>query len=150
MKTWILYHEYITLYPLYTYKTVTMVTTVTARSRQVIRCTGRYVSSETASRHLAGMQRGEETTYLLLLGEVIPHPANIELPLDSNTFISKHALNMRFTYCDDKSVSGALLCQLPWLHSIHSINCGSFHCSYPLSLSVRAISINNYSWCTCR
>ncbi|XP_026864065.2 hypoxia inducible factor 1 subunit alpha a isoform X1 [Electrophorus electricus] len=40
--------------------------------------------------------------YLLLICESIPHPANIEVPLDSRTFLSRHTLDMRFTYCDDR------------------------------------------------
>ncbi|XP_076841834.1 hypoxia inducible factor 1 subunit alpha a [Brachyhypopomus gauderio] len=41
-------------------------------------------------------------SYLVLICEPIPHPANIEVPLDSRTFLSRHSLDMRFTYCDDR------------------------------------------------
>ncbi|XP_060781128.1 hypoxia inducible factor 1 subunit alpha a isoform X2 [Neoarius graeffei] len=41
-------------------------------------------------------------SYLVLICEPIPHPANIEVLLDSRTFLSKHALNMRFSYCDER------------------------------------------------
>lgn len=42
---------------------------------------------------------------LVAIGEPIPHPSNIEIPLDKQTFLSKHSLDMRFTYADDKYVA---------------------------------------------
>ncbi|XP_053124152.1 hypoxia-inducible factor 3-alpha isoform X3 [Hemicordylus capensis] len=39
---------------------------------------------------------------LVLICEAIPHPANIETPLDSGTFLSRHTMDMKFTYCDDR------------------------------------------------
>lgn len=39
---------------------------------------------------------------LVAIGEPIPHPANIEIPLGYQTFLSKHSLDMKFTYADDK------------------------------------------------
>jgi len=41
---------------------------------------------------------------LVAIGEPIPHPANIEIPLDKQTFLSKHSLDMKFTYADEKQV----------------------------------------------
>ncbi|EEB19024.1 Hypoxia-inducible factor 1 alpha, putative [Pediculus humanus corporis] len=42
--------------------------------------------------------------FLIAIGEPIPHPSNIEIPLDKQTFLSKHSLDMKFTYADDKMV----------------------------------------------
>ncbi|KAJ7303887.1 hypothetical protein JRQ81_011396 [Phrynocephalus forsythii] len=39
---------------------------------------------------------------LVLICEAIPHPANIETPLASGTFLSRHTMDMKFTYCDDR------------------------------------------------
>ncbi|XP_030073795.1 hypoxia-inducible factor 3-alpha isoform X2 [Microcaecilia unicolor] len=39
---------------------------------------------------------------LILLCEGILHPSSIEFPLDSYTFLSRHSMDMRFTYCDDR------------------------------------------------
>lgn len=36
------------------------------------------------------------------IGRPIPHPSNIEVPLDSKTFLTKHSLDMKFSYVDDK------------------------------------------------
>lgn len=38
---------------------------------------------------------------LVAVGRPIPHPSNIEIPLDSKTFLSKHGLDMKFTYVDE-------------------------------------------------
>ncbi|KAG9344794.1 hypothetical protein JZ751_010481 [Albula glossodonta] len=40
--------------------------------------------------------------YLVLICEPIPHPSNIEVPLDSKTFLSRHTLDMKFSYCDER------------------------------------------------
>lgn len=52
--------------------------------------------------------------YLLSVAEPIPHPANIETPMDGNTFLSKHDMNMHFTYCDERYVvfNDYFLCDL--------------------------------------
>ena len=39
---------------------------------------------------------------LVAIGEPIPHPSNIETPLGHQTFLSKHSLDMKFTYADEK------------------------------------------------
>uniref|UniRef100_A0A671QLS4 Hypoxia-inducible factor 1-alpha n=1 Tax=Sinocyclocheilus anshuiensis TaxID=1608454 RepID=A0A671QLS4_9TELE len=44
----------------------------------------------------------EPLTYLVLICEPIPHPSNIEVPLDSKTFLSRHTLDMKFSYCDER------------------------------------------------
>ncbi|XP_054653992.1 endothelial PAS domain-containing protein 1b isoform X2 [Dunckerocampus dactyliophorus] len=41
-------------------------------------------------------------TCTVLMCEPIPHPSNIEAPLDSRTFLSRHSMDMKFTYCDDR------------------------------------------------
>lgn len=44
----------------------------------------------------------QELQYLVAVAEPIPHPSNIEIPLDKQTFLSKHSLDMKFTYADEK------------------------------------------------
>lgn len=39
---------------------------------------------------------------LVVVGCPIPHPSNIEIPLGRHTFLSKHNLNMKFTYVDER------------------------------------------------
>lgn len=40
--------------------------------------------------------------YFVSVGEPISHPANIEIPLGRNTFLTKHSLDMKFTYADER------------------------------------------------
>lgn len=40
--------------------------------------------------------------FLVMVGDPIPHPSNIEMPLDSYTFLTKHTLDMKYTYVDEK------------------------------------------------
>lgn len=40
--------------------------------------------------------------FLVLIADPIPHPSNIELPLDGYTFLTKHSLDMKYTYVDEK------------------------------------------------
>ncbi|XP_050551328.1 hypoxia-inducible factor 1-alpha isoform X9 [Spodoptera frugiperda] len=42
---------------------------------------------------------------LVAVGRPIPHPSNIEIPLDSKTFLSKHSLDMKFNYVDEALMS---------------------------------------------
>ena len=41
---------------------------------------------------------------LVCIGEPIPHPSNIEVPLDGQTFLSRHSMDMKFTYVDDRYI----------------------------------------------
>nr|AAW69834.1 hypoxia-inducible factor 1 alpha [Gymnocypris przewalskii] len=62
--------------------------------------------------HVRVQERGEDSgdsgfkesplTYLVLICEPIPHPSNIEVPLDSKTSLSRHTLDMKFSYCDER------------------------------------------------
>ncbi|KAF4527595.1 hypothetical protein B566_EDAN015149, partial [Ephemera danica] len=85
----------------------------------VIHCTGHLVSqsseikpekkgSRTSCKSSKKSQEDEDSQSqqpqrcLVAIGEPIPHPSNIEIPLDKQTFLSKHNLDMKFTYADDK------------------------------------------------
>jgi hypoxia-inducible factor 1 alpha len=39
--------------------------------------------------------------FLVLICDPIPHPSNVELALDSHTFVTNHTLDMKFTYVDE-------------------------------------------------
>ncbi|XP_066937589.1 protein similar-like isoform X5 [Macrobrachium rosenbergii] len=74
-----------------------------------LKCTltakGRSVNLKSASykvvRVSGELVRGEDDAWLVALGTPVPHPSNIEFPLDKQTFVSKHSLDMKFTYVDD-------------------------------------------------
>ncbi|EMP27091.1 Hypoxia-inducible factor 3-alpha [Chelonia mydas] len=91
-----------------------MKSTLTSRGRtvnlksatwKVLHCAG-HLRSYTPVRE--GPEEGEEgyaeppLRCLVLICEAIPHPANIETPLDSSTFLSQHSMDMKFTYCDER------------------------------------------------
>uniref|UniRef100_A0A1I8P5B3 Uncharacterized protein n=1 Tax=Stomoxys calcitrans TaxID=35570 RepID=A0A1I8P5B3_STOCA len=50
--------------------------------------------------HLVVNNKGDRV--LVAMGRPIPHPSNIEIPLGSTTFLTKHSLDMKFVYVDDK------------------------------------------------
>ncbi|XP_034407594.1 endothelial PAS domain-containing protein 1b isoform X2 [Cyclopterus lumpus] len=41
-------------------------------------------------------------TCAVLVCEPIAHPSNVDTPLDSKTFLSRHSMDMKFTYCDER------------------------------------------------
>nr|WCO78504.1 hypoxia-inducible factor 1a [Strongylocentrotus intermedius] len=42
------------------------------------------------------------TPCLVLIASPIPHPSNIEVPLDCSAFLTRHSMDMKFTYCDER------------------------------------------------
>ncbi|KAF7648704.1 hypothetical protein LDENG_00152130 [Lucifuga dentata] len=85
--------------------------TVTSRGRtvnlksaswKVLHCTGHLkMYSSGAPRVLCGFKE-PPLTCAVLMCEPIPHPSDIDTPLDSKTFLSRHSMDMKFTYCDDR------------------------------------------------
>jgi hypoxia-inducible factor 1 alpha len=78
---------------------------------QVIHCTGHVLTSSSSCKKEIKTDCGAESDSnnnnqqqhcLVAIGEPIPHPSNIEIPLDHQTFLSKHNLDMKFTYADDR------------------------------------------------
>ncbi|XP_065078536.1 protein similar isoform X2 [Ochlerotatus camptorhynchus] len=63
---------------------------IKSASYKVIHVTGHIACKENGQRQLVAVARP------------MPHPSNIEVPLDSSTFLSKHSLDMKFSYVDDK------------------------------------------------
>ncbi|KAK2896853.1 hypothetical protein QQF64_005559 [Cirrhinus molitorella] len=74
---------------------------VKSASWKVLRCSGHIHTTDGIKKGVCE-EKNVGSTYLVLICESIPHPANIEAPLDSRTFLSRHTLDMRFTYCDER------------------------------------------------
>uniref|UniRef100_A0A1A9ZF84 BHLH domain-containing protein n=1 Tax=Glossina pallidipes TaxID=7398 RepID=A0A1A9ZF84_GLOPL len=79
-----------------------------------LKCTltsrGRSINIKSASYkviHITGhsILSNKGKSVLVAVGRPIPHPSNIEIPLGSTTFLTKHSLNMNFTYVDDKMLN---------------------------------------------
>ncbi|XP_026800151.1 hypoxia inducible factor 1 subunit alpha b isoform X2 [Pangasianodon hypophthalmus] len=69
---------------------------------KVLHCTGHVRVQEHSDNSGDGGFKEPSITYLVLICEPIPHPSNIEVPLDSKTFLSRHTLDMKFSYCDER------------------------------------------------
>ncbi|XP_060722547.1 hypoxia inducible factor 1 subunit alpha b isoform X1 [Tachysurus vachellii] len=69
---------------------------------KVLHCTGHVRVQEHSDGSGDGGFKEPSITYLVLICEPIPHPSNIEVPLDSKTFLSRHTLDMKFSYCDER------------------------------------------------
>ncbi|XP_058237213.1 endothelial PAS domain-containing protein 1b isoform X1 [Hemibagrus wyckioides] len=85
--------------------------TVTSRGRtvnlksaswKVLHCTGHLkLYNSCPTRTLCGYKESP-LTCVVMLCEPIPHPSNIDTPFDSKTFLSRHSMDMKFTYCDER------------------------------------------------
>ncbi|KAJ8290329.1 hypothetical protein GJAV_G00011480 [Gymnothorax javanicus] len=69
---------------------------------KVLQCTGHIRVHKGEEGSNACGYKEPPVPYLVLVCEPIPHPANIEFPLDSKTFLSRHTLDMKFSYCDER------------------------------------------------
>ncbi|XP_053292646.1 endothelial PAS domain-containing protein 1b isoform X3 [Pleuronectes platessa] len=71
-------------------------------SWKVLHCTGHLrMYSSCPPRVLCGFKE-PPLTCAVLMCEPIQHPSNIDTPLDSRTFLSRHSMDMKFTYCDER------------------------------------------------
>lgn len=66
---------------------------IKSASYKVIHVTGHFVINTESDKRV-----------LIAVARPIPHPSNIEIPLETTTFLTKHSLDMKFTYVDDKLV----------------------------------------------
>ncbi|CAH1791601.1 unnamed protein product [Owenia fusiformis] len=65
---------------------------------KVLKCSGRIITTEVEGAN----SESSTVRSLVLTCEPIPHPANIEMPLDTQTFLSRHSMDMKYTYCDER------------------------------------------------
>ncbi|KAM6916682.1 endothelial PAS domain-containing protein 1b [Xenentodon cancila] len=71
-------------------------------SWKVLHCTGHLKMYDGCPSRVPCGYKEPPLTCAVLMCEPIPHPSNIDTPLDSKTFLSRHSMDMKFTYCDDK------------------------------------------------
>ena len=69
---------------------------------QVLHCTGHLKVYNSSPPHVLCGFKEAPLTCLVMMCEPVPHPSNIDTPLDSKTFLSRHSMDMKFTYCDDR------------------------------------------------
>ncbi|KAM9344515.1 endothelial PAS domain-containing protein 1b isoform 2-T2 [Symphorus nematophorus] len=71
-------------------------------SWKVLHCTGQLkMYNSCPPRGLCGFKE-PPLTCAVLMCEPVPHPSNIDTPMDSKTFLSRHSMDMKFTYCDER------------------------------------------------
>ncbi|KAL4641203.1 endothelial PAS domain-containing protein 1 isoform X5 [Arapaima gigas] len=71
-------------------------------SWKVLHCTGHLKVYNSCPRRVLCGFKEPPLTCIVMMCEPIPHPSNIDMPLDSKTFLSRHSMDMKFTYCDDR------------------------------------------------
>lgn len=71
-------------------------------SWKVLHCTGHLKVYNSCPPHVLCGFKEPPLTCVVMMCEPIPHPSNIDTPLDSKTFLSRHSMDMKFTYCDDR------------------------------------------------
>ncbi|XP_067411013.1 hypoxia-inducible factor 1-alpha isoform X2 [Emydura macquarii macquarii] len=69
---------------------------------KVLHCTGHVRVYDDCNNQTHCGYKKPPMTCLVLICEPIPHPSNIEVPLGSKTFLSRHSLDMKFSYCDER------------------------------------------------
>ncbi|XP_061083540.1 endothelial PAS domain-containing protein 1b isoform X1 [Conger conger] len=71
-------------------------------SWKVLHCTGHLKVYNSSPPHVRCSYKEPALSCVVMMCVPIPHPSNIDMPLDSKTFLSRHSMDMKFTYCDDR------------------------------------------------
>ncbi|XP_042245017.1 hypoxia inducible factor 1 subunit alpha a [Thunnus thynnus] len=69
---------------------------------KVLHCSGHVRLYDSHTEQTPNGHKEPPVPYLVLICDPIPHPSNIEVPLDTKTFLSRHTMDMKFTYCDER------------------------------------------------
>eukprot|EP00064_Thunnus_orientalis_P007879 superscaffoldBa00000900_g7901 len=65
---------------------------------KVLHCSGHVRLYDSHTEQTPNGHKEPPVPYLVLICDPIPHPSNIEVPLDTKTFLSRHTMDMKFTY----------------------------------------------------
>uniref|UniRef100_A0A3B4B9E4 Uncharacterized protein n=1 Tax=Periophthalmus magnuspinnatus TaxID=409849 RepID=A0A3B4B9E4_9GOBI len=71
-------------------------------SWKVLHCTGQLKMYNSAPSRALCAFKEPPLTCAVLMCEPIAHPSHMDTPLDSKTFMSRHSMDMKYTYCDDR------------------------------------------------
>lgn len=69
---------------------------------KVLHCTGHVKTYSSYNPNTLCGYKDPMLNCLVMMCQPIQHPSNIDIPLDSKTFLSRHSMDMKFTYCDDR------------------------------------------------
>nr|QOE88730.1 Hypoxia-inducible factor-1a m [Apostichopus japonicus] len=67
---------------------------------KVVQCTGHIKLSKSEATPFGQLR--PPVPCMVLVASPIPHPVNIETPLDTKTFMTRHSMDMKFTDCDER------------------------------------------------
>ncbi|MCI4384463.1 hypothetical protein PGIGA_G00039110 [Pangasianodon gigas] len=70
-------------------------------SWKVLHCTGHLKVYPSRPPHILCGFAEPPLTCLVVMCEPIPHPSNVDTPIDCKTFMSRHSMDLKFTYCDE-------------------------------------------------
>ncbi|KAF7705513.1 endothelial PAS domain-containing protein 1 [Silurus meridionalis] len=70
-------------------------------SWKVLHCTGHLKVYPSRPPHVLCGFAEPPLTCLVVLCEPIPHPSIVDTPIDGKTFMSRHSMDLKFTYCDE-------------------------------------------------
>ncbi|XP_060796205.1 endothelial PAS domain-containing protein 1 [Neoarius graeffei] len=70
-------------------------------SWKVLHCTGYLKVYPSRPPHVLSGFTEPLLTCLVVLCEPIPHPSSVDTPIDCKTFMSRHSMDLKFTYCDE-------------------------------------------------
>ncbi|XP_053366972.1 endothelial PAS domain-containing protein 1 [Clarias gariepinus] len=68
---------------------------------KVLHCTGHLKVYPSRRPHILCGFAEPPLTCLVVLCEPIPHPSSVDTPVDGKTFMSRHNMDLKFTYCDE-------------------------------------------------
>lgn len=80
--------------------------------RQVLHCSGHMRVYKPPAQTSPARSPNVESPLqcLVLICEAIPHPGSLEPPLGRGAFLSRHSLDMKFTYCDERCARASSFC----------------------------------------
>ncbi|TSK14873.1 Endothelial PAS domain-containing protein 1 [Bagarius yarrelli] len=74
-------------------------------SWKVLHCTGHLKVYPSRPPHVLCGFAEPPLTCLVVLCEPIPPASSMDPPIESKTFISRHSMDLKFTYCDERHVA---------------------------------------------
>lgn len=102
---------------------------------QVLHCTGHLqVCSNRPPQVLCGFSEPPLTCVTMLCAP-IPHPSNVDTPLDSKTFMSRHSMDMKFIYCDERQ---EMVHWLKYMCVLHMCLCVCMNSGPKKNLNIKA------------
>lgn len=76
--------------------------TVSSRGRNAHLRSANYKVVNCIGRIMDGNDKAPEDKWFVAMCEPLLHPSDVDIPLNKQTFLSKHTLDMKFEYVDER------------------------------------------------